>query len=191
MLRDELEKKVENNLLDSDIENQQVLEEPADNTIENKSTDITGDIDLSIFSKKKFSINGDTSKVIELDLSDLSIINRIKDLYPTLENLQNKAGDLSIIDTTKSDKEELIDETATKLKDIDIQMRDCIDKIFDYPVCKVIAPTGSMYDPVRGKFKYEHIIETLLNLYGDNLNKEINKMKNKISKHTNKYVKKK
>ena len=36
-------------------------------------------IDLSVFRKKQFTIDGDENRILELDTSDLNIIKRIKE----------------------------------------------------------------------------------------------------------------
>ena len=47
-----------------------------------------------------------------------------------------------------------------------------------------------MYDPVGGEFRFEHIIEVLLNLYANNLTSEFSKMQERVKKHTAKYANK-
>lgn len=181
MITDELEKEnIAKKTADEEIKKDEIIDE--------KSTEDIQNIELPGFTKRKFSINGDTSKIIELDLNDLSIVNRVEKIYPVLEDLADEVAMLGRLD--ESDERELLSKTAAGLKEVDAKMRQCVDDIFDFPVCQVVAPIGSMYDPINGKFRYEHIVETLINLYSNNLNKEIKKIQNKVSKHTNKYTKK-
>lgn len=144
-------------------------------------------IDLEIFNKKKFTINGDPNRVLELDVSDLNIITRIKEQYPILEKLGNKVASISL-DEGASDLE-IVNEASDKLKEVDDEMRMSIDKIFDSNVSEICAPSGSMYDPINGKFRYEHIIDTLIKLYDENLTEEVKKIQKRVSKHTAKYTK--
>lgn len=167
MIKDELE--VENN-----------KEENIEEEIQN--------IDLSVFKKKKFSINGDPNKIIELDISDLNIITRIKEQYPKLEKIAESIDDFQKDGLSDA---ELISDASDKLKEADTKMREVIDTIFDSNVSEVCVPTGSMYDPINGRFRYDHLIDTLIKLYDENLTKELKKVKLNISKHTDKYTKRK
>lgn len=144
-------------------------------------------INLEIFNKKKFTINGDSSRILELDVSDLNIITRIKEQYPVLEKLADKVASISLKEDA-SDLE-IVNEASDKLKEVDDEMRESIDKIFDSNVSEICAPSGSMYDPINGKFRYEHIIDTLIKLYDENLTAEVKKIQKRVSKHTAKYTK--
>lgn len=144
-------------------------------------------IDLEIFNKKKFTINGDPNRVLELDVNDLNIITRIKDQYPVLEKLADKVASISLNEDA-SDLE-IVNEASDKLKEVDEEMRKSIDTIFDSNVSEVCVPSGSMYDPINGKFRYEHIIDTLIKLYDENLTSEVKKIQKRVSKHTSKYTK--
>lgn len=158
--------------------------------VKNELDNNTQNIDLSIFNKKKFSINGDPNKILELDVSDLNIISRLKEQYVVLDELTEKVASIKEKTENLTDDRELVEVLGTELKQIDDQMRDCIDKIFDSNVSEVCVPTGSMYDPVAGKLRFEHLIDILIKLYDQNLTEEVNKIQNRVSKHTSKYIKK-
>ena len=78
----------------------------------------------------------------------------------------------------------------TQLPVIDKKMRDLIDYIFDSKIADKAAPDGSMYDLFNGKFRFEYVIERLLDLYDTNFTKEYEMFMQNISKHTSKYTKK-
>ena len=179
MLKDELEKKEE--LLENEEVKEEVVEEP---------TEEIKNIDLTVFNKKKFSVNGDPNKIIELDVSDLGVVTRINDQYPLLQKLSDKVGNLSS-KVEGLNEVDMLSVTSKELKEIDAEMRKAVDTIFDYPVSKVCVPTGSMYDPIGGRLRYEHLVDTLIKLYDENLNSEIKKIQARVSKHTAKYSKKK
>ena len=63
-----------------------------------------------------------------------------------------------------------------------------MDYIFNSNVSELCAPDGSMYDPINGKFRFEHIIDTLAALYETDVSGEMNKLANRVKKHTDKYV---
>ena len=139
------------------------------------------DIDLSVTKKKQFRIDGDDNRIIELNTSDMTIIERLNEVYPKLESLSARTAELSDDDVEGGIK---------ALKDVDKEMRELIDYTFDSPISSVCAPDGSMYDLFNGEFRFEHIITVLLNLYEDNISKEFNSMEKRINKHTAKYTKK-
>lgn len=174
------------NKLIQEPQNEETKEE-VETPVEETTSSIPS-VDLSIFNKTKYSINGDPCKTIELDPSDLNIITRLNTQYKKLQKLGEKAQNLlSGLDDTKDD-EEFMQDAANALSSVDKEMRECVNAIFDYDVCSVCVPTGSMYDPVNGSFKFEYLVTTLLNLYEDNLTKEGKKLQAKISKHTGKYT---
>lgn len=165
------------------------MESEVKNEIKESNSEAIQNIDLSLFNKKKFSINGDPTKIIELDPSDLSIITRIQEQLPKLEKLQNRVSSLS--DKLEGlDDRAMLEVTGSEFKAIDSEMRKAVDTIFDFPVCEVCIPTGSLYDPVNGRFKYEHLIDTLIKLYDSNLTSEYKKIQAKVSKYTSKYSRK-
>ena len=168
-------------------EQSEVVETPA------PSEDDIQDIDLSVIKKKRFRINGNNNKILELNTSDLSITSRLSKSYEKLnkymdevgKELQNvpDSGDVEL----SEDQERLVEENLAK---IDAKMREEIDYIFDAPVSEVCADEGSMYDPFNGMFRFEHIIDAITKLYENNLNSEFNKMKRRVSAKTSKYTKK-
>jgi len=146
------------------------------------------DIDLSAIKKKRFRINGDFTKMLELNVSDMNIVVRLQKALNELKTLQDEASQVAI-DTDNT--EEALEKMAQSLSVIDAKMRELIDFIFDSNVSEVCASDGSMYDSFNGTFRYEHIIETLTALYENNISSEYKKMQAKISKKTSKYTQKK
>lgn len=195
MNREELEikpnKKNEEEIIESEEVKEEVVEEPKkDEVVNEQPTEDIQTIDLSIFNKKKFSINGDPSKIIELDVGDLNVLTRLQEQTPILDKLNDRVTKVKDKIKGLSDRE-ILEVTANELKEIDSGMRKAIDTIFDAEVSKICVPSGSMYDPVAGGFKYEHLINTLVALYDKNISQEMKKIQNRLSKHTNKYTKKK
>lgn len=141
-------------------------------------------IDLSVFRKKRFTIDNDENRILELDTSDLNIIKRINEFYPKLKQLEEK------IQNIPDFNEDQIIDVAEFLDDIDKEMRIAVDTIFDSNVCEVCVPSGSMYDPINGRLRYEILIDVLSKLYDENLTSEIKKVNKRVEKHTSKYVKK-
>lgn len=142
------------------------------------------DIDLSVTRKKRFRIDGDDSRIIELNTSDMTILNRLDESERRLKALAESAN----VDLTGEDETDSA--VVTRLLATDKEMRDIIDYLFDSHIADICAPDGSMYDPFNGKYRFEHILETLFTLYEQNISDEIKKMRRNVQKHTDKYVKK-
>ena len=148
------------------------------------------DIDLSPIKKRKFRIDGDNSRLVELNPADISIITRIEEAD---KKFNKCVEDLDALVNTPSDTEDEILELGRKFKEIDSRMRELLDYIFQSNVSEVCVPegSGSMYDPINGKFRYDHILDTLLTLYQDNIQSEFKKLNANVNKKTSKYTKKK
>ena len=140
--------------------------------------------DLSFSTKKKFRIDGDQNRVIEIDPSDMNILVRLEDTYPKIKQLAISASEKM---STISEDDSLTD-VAEVLRGIDTEMRKYMDYIFDADVSAKCAPSGNMFDPTNGQFRFEHIIEVLTQLYANNITSEFKKMQDNVKKHTTKYV---
>lgn len=146
-------------------------------------------LDLSSLQKTKISVkNGDDIRDLYLDLSDMNIIARFKEKYETLQELESKA--FATLGSSKDNNLDTLFTIGDELKRVDVEMRGCIDYIFDSNVSEVCAPFGSMYDIVNGEIRCEHIINAIMNLYESNISDETKKLEKRIKKHTDKYVKK-
>lgn len=177
-----------------DLEKKDVIEKVssiAEKRVEKKDTEVPqqfdGDIDLSVTRKKRFRIDGDNNRYLELNTSDMNIITRLNNLYPKLQKLSQDAA-VKQLDKDETDDEKVIARISNALVKIDVQMRQILDEIFDSNVSEMCAPNGSMFDPFNGEFRFEHIIDVISKLYKNNLNNEFKKMSAKMKKHTDKYT---
>lgn len=145
-------------------------------------------IDLSKTRKKRITVDGDESRVLELNTSDLSIIARLESVYSELISLGDEingfASDLPEEDVGL----ESIKETADKFISVDNKMRELLDKLFDANVSEVCCPDGSMYDMFDGEPRWEIILSALLDLYSDTIKAESEKKRKVIKEHTAKYT---
>ena len=150
------------------------------------------DVDLGFVEKKKFRINGDFNRMLELNVSDLNVFSRLKTDYPKLDKLLKEAQEkITSIPDDMEDKSELVGKLADTLDDIDAQMRTLIDHIFDTNASEICAPSGNMFDPVGGQWRFERIIDKLTSLYANGLHAEFDKVKANVDKKVSKYTKKK
>lgn len=165
-------------------------------TLKNVQSPDVIDINLNVIRKKRYRIDGDNNRILELNTSDLNILARLKETYPKLVELANTAfADLPEVDSDAENYDFATDEATASvistLKDADAKMRELVDYIFDAPVSDVCVPSGSMYDPINGGFRFEHIIDTLAALYESEISTEMGTIANRVKKHTDKYVKRK
>ena len=147
------------------------------------------DLDLSITQKKKFRFDKDDNRIVEINTSDMTLMQRASVAYPKLQELQTKASKLT--DGVNLDEDSAlagITTMAERLSTVDTEMRELIDYMFDAPVSAAAAPEGSMYDPFNGSFRHEHIIAVVMQQYENNLQSEFKKMEKQLKKHTDKYT---
>jgi len=137
------------------------------------------DLNIAGIERTKVRINGRNDSILELNLSDLNISERLKKGYAELQKCAKSVADL---DT--SDKEEL----RKAFDDIDAKMREQVDYIFDANVSEVCCKGGTMLDPDNGVYRFERIIEALLKLYSDSVDAEYKAMKKRIQQGVDKYL---
>ena len=155
------------------------------------NTDDIQDVELSAVKKQRFRFNHDNSKILELNTSDLNIITRLTTSYDRLNKIMEEvAGTLSELPEGDDATEDKLDNIGAILKKLDDSMKEEVDFIFEAPVSKVLCSDGSMYDPIDGMFRYEHIIDKITSLYENNLNREFTKMRERVNSKTSRYTKK-
>lgn len=153
-------------------------------------------INLQVESPKQtIQLNGNPEKVIELDLGDSNIITRLSEGVDKVEKLVQERQNLHELlangnDSTESNAKYYQD-LAGKFRELENNMRGIINEIFDFDVCTPFLGTSSVFSIKNGEFAYERIINSLMGLYEDSIQKENNKLKERLSKHTDKYLGKK
>ena len=150
-------------------------------------------VDIHVSQRKTFRIDGDNDRRISLDTSDLNVITRLEEVYPKIKQSAIDAMDkLSKMEVAEEEEDtDTVDSYSSVLIGIDKDMRELLDYAFDAPVSDACVPKGTMYDPYNGEFRFEHIIDVLSQLYANNLTSEFRKMKERVSKKTAKYTKRK
>ena len=187
-------KVVEDNVIEmasNNEESTQIVEKEAEavnTTSEEKNEVFDGDISLSAIRKKRFRIDGDNNRYLELDTSDMGIITRLDNLYPKLQKLAQDAA-IKQLDKEEANGAKALNKISNALIKIDAQMRQIVDDIFNADVSAKCAPSGTMFDPFNGEFRYEHIIDVVASLYKENITREFKQMAKKLSKRTDKYTK--
>lgn len=135
--------------------------------------------------RKKFSINGDTDKILELDINDFGIVTRLKNIYPKLQEIAQKHENRVLEDT--DDNQEMLEQMSDVIQESDKEMRKLVDELFNSNVSEVCAPNGTMLDLIGGRFRFEIIIDKLSDLYIDSVSKEFEEMKKDVDSAVSKY----
>lgn len=143
------------------------------------------DISLESTRKKRIRVDGDDNRILELNTSDLGIFGRLKESEQRIVDITKDAMQNWQDDET----EDSLSLVADKFKQADEEMRKVMDYIFDANVSSICAPSGTMFDPINGKFRYEHILEVVGSVYEADLTTEITKLSSRVKKHTDKYTK--
>lgn len=147
------------------------------------------DIQVDAIKRKRFRINQDNNKIIELNTTDIGVSYRLTEAYERLNKIMDEVQ--KKLDTVPDD-EDLNDEqfktVAESLKELNDNMCKEIDYIFDEAVSDKFRDGGSMYDPINGMFRYEYILDTITGLYENDLNREFTKMRHRVNERTAKYA---
>jgi len=160
---------------------------------ENNNDVVDFEINLSQLRKKRIRIyiSDEESRILELNTSDVNIVSRLDSTTPKLEKLAERAQEMQKLTEEGIDVEEHAEnfsKFAEVLTDIDNQMRELVDYVFQSNVSEICASDGSMFDPLDGKLRYEIIIQSLTPLYQDNFTEEEKRVANAVNKHMDKYV---
>lgn len=152
-------------------------------------------LDLSATKGTKIQVDGNPDNSFTLNLSDLSIYNRMQDgiqqLYDTFNELKTKMGETAETEPAEDDGD--ISKFLDVMKEMDAKMRATMDYIFSAPVSEVCAPEGKgyMFDVINGELRFEIIINALTKLYENNINKEYYALKSRIDRKLPDYAKRK
>lgn len=136
------------------------------------------DVELPIEQKQRFRLNGDNNKIIELNVHDMGIVNRLDTAYPKLSEIMSR---FSTLDTDS-------DRFKEELDSCDADLREQINYIFDSPVSDVCVSSGRMYDLYDGELAWERVIRTLSKLYADEFASEYKKLKNRVQNRASNYI---
>ncbi len=148
-------------------------------------------LNQTINTKRKYAIDGDESKILEIDLQDMAIMSRIKPAMERINRIKSNWQDLQDIDP-----ENMSDEETEKLEAAydksEREIREAIDYLFDANVCEVLLGDMSAFTPVDGRLKYDIVISALSEQYESRIKKEMSKFDvGKVNKKVQKFIGKK
>lgn len=154
-------------------------------------------INLNISTRKRFTIDNDLNKVVELDVHDLALINRLSESIKKMDELKDdwekleKMANSEVSDEVDDALLREVEDFSQQFNLIETRMREIVDYIFDCPgLCITVLGASSIFSPVNGKYKYEQIIDVFTGLYEDTIEKEAKKINTrKVEARTSKYIK--
>lgn len=136
---------------------------------------------------KEYSINGDESKIIRVNLSDFSIIERIKTAYDEIEiaTTTNEEVDLKTDGTPVSE----LDKAAEIVKGINDTIKRQIDYIFNSEVSAMVFGNQSPLSMVGGIPLYERFLMSVTPVIQAEIMAEQKASQKRINKYTKVYHK--
>lgn len=142
-------------------------------------------INLEHGKRKRFTIDGDENRILELNTSDMGIFAR----FDEFEKESEKAvTDFAEFQASQEDFD--LSELGRRFTELDKFLRDKLDYLFDTNFSAVVAPFGTMVDPIDGEFRFTYLIDVMGDVINGELTKEVKARNAKIREHTKKYVNK-
>ena len=153
-------------------------------------------INLNLSTKKKFTLDGDPDRVIELDISDINIIDRATIAFRNIEKLQADwealpvPGDIEGEDDNLAERFSEIEDFSEKFSEIENKLKQEINFMFDSDISDTIFGTSSPFSIINGKFKFQHTVDVLMSLYENQIQSDIKKINRpKVVNKTQRYIK--
>lgn len=146
------------------------------------------DLNLGLNTRQRIRIDGDDSKILEIDVQDMAIMSRIKPAMEKINRVKKNWEELKGIDPDSISEEEA-DKLQEALEKSEEEMREGIDYLFNTNVCEVCLGNTSAFTPKDGKLKYEIIISGLSGLYESTIKTEMSKFDvGKVNKRVQKHI---
>ena len=134
--------------------------------------------------RKRFSIDGDESRYVEIDTGDTGIVARWNEVQ---EYFMKAAQELEQLSAGAQTEEQAF-EASKRFQEIDKGVREKLNYLFDADVCTPIAGNGALIRLIEGEPLFMLIIETIAPLYEADIKLEYEKGRKRIEKHTAKYA---
>lgn len=144
-------------------------------------------INLEHGKRKRFTINGDENRILEINPSDMGIFARVdnfdKVVTPALVEFGEKQFNAS-----ESDFD--LTKLGEDLAALDKLIREQLDIMYDTNFSEVTTPHGTMLDPINGEFRFQYLNDVFSDLYDKTFTQELKQRNDKIRERTKKYVNK-
>lgn len=127
--------------------------------------------------RKRLAINGDESRIITVNPTDISIVSRYSETVPKLEELVKKYSEIK--------SEITIDEAVKINNELDAEAKKFIDYIVGSPVSDVAFGTANCLSYAGGQTIFENFLTAYMEYMEPNIKSEYEKSKKRVSKYTN------
>lgn len=133
-------------------------------------------IDFEIGNIKKYAINGDENNCIELDVSDIGLLNRFKTAMTEIEEYQKE------LSSVNSPCEDIFEQ-------MDIKAREIVNKAFDCDVCtKAFGDKNCFSTASNGKPVLINFLEAFIPIITEDFGKNAASQKAHTEAKTGKYI---
>ena len=129
---------------------------------------------------KRLAINGDESRVIVINPSDIGIISRYNEVVPKLDEIIGKYDNI---------KNPTLEKAAEIISELDTEARKIIDYIIGSPVSETVFGTANCLSSAGGQTIFENFLAAYMEYMTPAINDEFEKSKKRVEKYT-KQVKK-
>lgn len=126
-------------------------------------------------------VDNDPTRVIRLDLSDSGVFTRLRAAQPRLDAIGARFA------VMKENGTHAADVYADAMIEVEQQLKDIIDEIFNANVCGPACGGASLFTLDDGLYLFERIIDVLGGLYAEQMVAEQKAHEKRIKKHTAKY----
>lgn len=126
-------------------------------------------------------VDNDPTRVIRLDLSDSGVFTRLRAAQPRLDAIGARFA------VMKENGTHTADDYADAVIEVEQQLKNIIDEIFNANVCEPACGGASLFTLDDGLYLFERIIDVLGGLYAEQMVAEQKAHEKRIKKHTAKY----
>lgn len=123
---------------------------------------------------KEYSINGDESRILRINTSDMNIITRMNKAEKELQKIADKCNSATA------------DNAIETLSYLDNEVRKQINYVFDGDVSDIIFGNTNCISLAGGKPIFENFLEAVLPIIKEDISTEQKKIERKVSKYTSK-----
>lgn len=122
---------------------------------------------------KRLAINGDESRIITINPTDISIVKRYNEVIPQLDELSEKY------------KEIPQEKTVEAVSELDRKAREFIDYIIGAAVSDTVFGTANCLSYAGGQTIFENFLTAYMDYMTPAIKSEYDRSKNRIQKYTN------
>lgn len=133
---------------------------------------------------KTYAINGDENRVIRINTSDYALLDRLVEAYKRIESIEKPDAPAAAADSPV----EKVAAAAKVINDIESQIRDAIDYIFNTDVCSAAFGAQSALSSIGGVPLYERFLNALLPVVTSDIKSEMAAHKERVGRYTEKVV---